>query len=134
MKIHVGWFALSVFAFGLQHLSATAPDAVERLYAIKERPKDKPFTVHIDRKDRVEEFVPFIPVVAYKMMVKFWPGPLTLIFNAKQGTVGIRMPDDEVAASIIDGERARGPVGAQRRGVGIDDPPSTGHLQPGGCR
>ncbi len=75
--------------------------AVERLYAIKERPKDKPFTVHIDRKDRVEEFVPFIPVVAYKMMVKFWPGPLTLIFNAKQGTVGIRMPDDEVAASII---------------------------------
>jgi len=75
--------------------------AVERLYAIKSRPKDKPFTIHIDRKDRVEEFVPQIPVSAYKLMSKFWPGPLTIIFNGRQGTVGIRMPDDEVAASII---------------------------------
>lgn len=75
--------------------------AVERLYTIKERSKDKPFTVHIDRKDRVEEFVPQIPVTAYKLMTKFWPGPLTIIFNAQQGTIGIRMPDDDVAASII---------------------------------
>jgi tRNA threonylcarbamoyl adenosine modification protein (Sua5/YciO/YrdC/YwlC family) len=84
-------------------------EAIDRLYKIKERPQDKPFSLHIDRKDRIEEFARNIPVLAYKLTERFWPGPLTVILKAKdQGTVGIRMPDNEIALEII--ELAKVPV------------------------
>ncbi len=75
---------------------------IERLFAIKERPKDKPFSLHIDKKESVEKFASAIPVSAYKLIDKFWPGPLTLILKAKdKGTIGVRMPDHEVALRLI---------------------------------
>jgi len=83
--------------------------AVERLCEIKQRPKDKPFSVHINEQMRVEEFVRAMPVSAYKLIDKFWPGPLTVILKAKnQGSIGIRMPDNEIALKVI--ELARVPV------------------------
>jgi tRNA threonylcarbamoyl adenosine modification protein (Sua5/YciO/YrdC/YwlC family) len=76
--------------------------AVDRLYEIKKRPKDKPFSVHIAKKDKVEDFARSIPISAYKLMDKFWPGPLTLILKAiKGGGVGLRMPDNEIALRVI---------------------------------
>lgn len=76
--------------------------AIERLYAIKSRPKEKPFSVHIDIKDKIEDFIQDIPGMAYKLMDKFWPGPLTLILRAKNNsTIGIRLPDDNIARAII---------------------------------
>ncbi len=76
--------------------------ALERLYDIKMRPKDKPFSVHIAEKSRVEDFAIAIPVSAYKLMDKFWPGPLTLILKSiRSGKVGLRMPDNEIALKII---------------------------------
>ncbi|MDD4980641.1 MAG: L-threonylcarbamoyladenylate synthase [Candidatus Omnitrophica bacterium] len=76
--------------------------AVKRLYAIKKRPQDKPFSLHIDKKEKIEEFTQDVPALAYKLMAKFWPGPLTLILKAKdKGTIGIRMPDDAVALKVI---------------------------------
>lgn len=76
--------------------------AVGKLYEIKQRPKDKPFTLHIDEKERIEEFALKAPVSAYKLIDKFWPGPLTLVLNSKKnGTIGIRMPDNEIALRII---------------------------------
>src|SRR3989338_6044202 len=75
---------------------------LDRLYEIKQRPKDKLFSVHIDGKLRIEEFARSIPTAAYKLADKFWPGPLTLILKSKDtGTVGLRMPDSEVALRII---------------------------------
>lgn len=83
--------------------------ALDRLYTIKERPRDKPFSVHIDEKERVEEYARMMPVAAYKLIDKFWPGPLTLLLPARErGTVGMRMPDDPVARMII--ARAGAPV------------------------
>src|SRR3989338_10069815 len=76
--------------------------ALERLYEIKQRPKDKPFSVHIEEKLKIEEFARSIPIAAYKLMDKFWPGPLTLILRSKDaGKVGLRMPDNEIALRII---------------------------------
>jgi tRNA threonylcarbamoyl adenosine modification protein (Sua5/YciO/YrdC/YwlC family) len=76
--------------------------ALERLYKIKKRPKDKPFSVHIDDKLRIEEFSRAIPIAAYKLIDKFWPGPLTVILRSKDmGTVGLRMPDDGIALGLI---------------------------------
>jgi len=76
--------------------------AIERLEHIKNRPKDKKFSLHIDSKERVEEFAKNIPVAAYKLMDKFWPGPLTLILKAMDdSTIGMRLPDDNIAVRII---------------------------------
>ena len=77
-------------------------DAMRRLNQIKERPKDKPFSLLIDKKETVEEYAKDIPISAYKLMEKFWPGPLTLVLKSKNnGTVGLRMPDNESALKII---------------------------------
>lgn len=82
--------------------AATNAAAVERLAQIKHRPKDKQFSLHIDSKEKVKDFVRFVPLAAYKLMDAFWPGPLTLVFKAKiEGTIGIRLPDDRVAQRII---------------------------------
>jgi tRNA threonylcarbamoyl adenosine modification protein (Sua5/YciO/YrdC/YwlC family) len=85
-------------------IAANALDkrAMDRLYEIKKRPKDKPFSLHIDEKIKIEQFAQEIPICAYKLINKFWPGPLTLVLQAKEkGTIGIRMPDNEVALRII---------------------------------
>jgi len=83
--------------------------AIERLYDIKKRPKDKPFSIHIAKKEKVDEFAFGVPVAAYKLMDKFWPGPLTLVLKTIKGsTVGLRMPDNEIASRII--SETNGPV------------------------
>lgn len=75
---------------------------LDRLYEIKQRLKNKFFSVHIEKKLRIEELARSIPVAAYKLVDKFWPGPLTLILKSKDiGTVGLRMPDNEIALQVI---------------------------------
>jgi len=76
--------------------------AIKRLSAIKMRPPEKPFSLHISRKEEIGEFARDIPVAAYKLIDRFWPGPLTVILPSKEGgTIGMRMPDHEVALRII---------------------------------
>jgi len=77
--------------------------AVERLYDIKERPKNKPFSLHIYKRETVDELARAVPVAAYKLMDRFWPGPLTLILKSRktEETIGMRMPDNEIAFKVI---------------------------------
>ncbi len=76
--------------------------AIERLYEIKGRPKDKPFSLHIAAKEKIRDFAIDIPIAAWKLIDRFWPGPLTIILKAKNNTtIGIRMPDDEIALRVI---------------------------------
>lgn len=78
------------------------PKAVERLKSIKGRPENKPFSLHIADKEAINGVVKDAPVAAYKLMERFWPGPLTLVFPAASGgTIGIRMPDDKTALKVI---------------------------------
>ncbi|MFH1396988.1 MAG: L-threonylcarbamoyladenylate synthase [Candidatus Omnitrophota bacterium] len=78
--------------------------AIDKLAEIKKRPKEKVFSLHIAQKERVEDFASGIPVPAYKLIDKFWPGPLTLVLKSigGPGSVGIRMPDDKIALRVID--------------------------------
>ena len=92
-------------------IAANALDkkALDRLYEIKKRPKDKPFALLIADKLKVEEFARGIPIAAYKLMHKFWPGPLTILLKAASGgKVGLRMSDNQIALKII--EQAAVPV------------------------
>ncbi len=77
--------------------------AIDRLCEIKRRPREKQFSLHIYKKESVEDWAQDIPVAAYKLMDKFWPGPLTLILKSKNNdTIGIRMPDNNIALKIIE--------------------------------
>ncbi|MFA5092611.1 MAG: L-threonylcarbamoyladenylate synthase [Candidatus Omnitrophota bacterium] len=76
--------------------------ALDKLYEIKQRPKDKPFAILIADMEKVNELASDISLVAYKLMRKFWPGPLTVLLKAKNGgKVGLRMPENRIALEVI---------------------------------
>lgn len=76
--------------------------AIHRLYQVKNRHEGKPFSVQVADKERVEELAINLAPAAYKLMDKFWPGPLTLILPARQGgSVGVRIPRNTIALRLI---------------------------------
>lgn len=92
--------------------NAKSDKAIEKIFQAKGRPTDNPLIIHIASIDQLHEFVEQIPETAKKLMDKFWPGPLTIIFNKKEGslsekatarlnTVAVRMPDHPVALALI---------------------------------
>lgn len=82
--------------------------ALDRLYAIKKRPKTKPFTIQIANFLQLTDYIDELPPELEIILREFWPGPLTIIINGKNGKVGLRMPDNKVALSII--EEAKVPL------------------------
>lgn len=95
-------------------LGANALDeqAAFRIYAAKGRPSDNPLIVHIAKTEDLCQIVKEIPAEARKLAEKFWPGPLTMIFQKKEivpygttgglDTVAVRMPNHPVALKMIE--------------------------------
>ncbi len=91
---------------------ATNPSSVARIYEVKGRPVDHPLIVHISSFVYLNQWVSVIPSYAILLADKFWPGPMTLIFKRSnlakdfvtggQDTVGIRIPNNPVALSLIE--------------------------------
>lgn len=77
--------------------------AYERLYEVKKRDKNKPFTIHISSAEMVKESGCSISESAGKLIKHYWPGPLTLILplDDKEGKLGFRLPDHPVALALI---------------------------------
>lgn len=76
--------------------------ALARLKELKGRPQDKPFSIHVADKNDVEKYATEILPRAYKVMEKFWPGPLTLVLSApNEKSVGLRMPKHDVALRLL---------------------------------
>jgi L-threonylcarbamoyladenylate synthase len=91
---------------------ASNEKAVSRIFEIKGRPLDHPVIVHISSTDQIEQWAVNIPKYAYSLAEKYWPGPMTLILNRSsnakdwitggQSTVGIRIPNHEIALSLLE--------------------------------
>lgn len=92
--------------------NATNDDAVLKIFEAKGRPSDNPLIIHISEREQLKGFVEEIPEKASLLMDKFWPGPLTIIFNKKEGalsdkataglsTVAVRMPEHPLALALI---------------------------------
>lgn len=89
----------------------TDSKAVEKIFLAKGRPQDNPLIVHIADIDDVKNVARDIPEAFYKLAEKFLPGPLTIILpkgdkvssavTAGRDTVGIRLPDNDIAREII---------------------------------
>lgn len=77
--------------------------AVERLYTLKNRSPESPFTVAIDDPDRaLKEYFITLPPFGYRLIEKFWPGPLTIIYYSLNGEkVGIRVPAHLATREIL---------------------------------
>jgi len=88
----------TVYGIGANYLKK---EAIERLYKVKKRPKNKPFTIHIATIDTVKEMGCEIPNIGELLIKEFWPGPLTLILKSKNGKLGFRMPKNTIAKSLI---------------------------------
>lgn len=94
-------------------LGANALDgaAVKKIFEAKGRPQDNPLIVHISDFDELEPLVAEVPEIARKLMEKFWPGPMTIIFKKSSAipdetsagleSVGIRMPSNLTARALI---------------------------------
>ena len=62
-----------------------SPAALDRIYTIKKRPLGKPLLVIVDTPERLRRIVGSIPPAGRRLMKKFWPGPLTILFPAASG-------------------------------------------------
>ena len=107
----------TVYGLGANALDA---EAVNRIFAAKERPAWDPIIVHISDEAMLGEVVQELPEAARKLMKAYWPGPLTLLLprtaavpdavTAGRPLVGVRMPAHPVALDVI--RRAGVPVAA----------------------
>lgn len=80
--------------------------AVQSVYDIKGRAFDKPLAIMISDLAMLDSVAADITEQARKLMRAFWPGPLTIVFKAKAGTlptVGVRFPDHPVPLNLIRG-------------------------------
>lgn len=99
----------TVYGIGANGLDA---NAVKKLYDIKQRPINKPISLLVSNMDMINKIAKDITKTEYKLMEKFFPGPLTIILKKKeiipdivtanQDTVGIRMPNGDVAKKLIE--------------------------------
>ncbi len=86
--------------------------AAERIYRAKGRPSDNPLILHISNKETLYKITDNVPIKAEKLIDKFWPGPLTIIFGKGKDvpykttggldTVAVRMPNHPVALAMIE--------------------------------
>ena len=113
-------------------------EAVAKIFIAKGRPGDNPLILHVASREQVEPLVEFISEEAEKVMKKFWPGPLTIIFKrsslvpdvitAGLDTVAIRMPNHPIASEFI---KASGvPIAAPSANTsGKPSPTEASHVQ-----
>ena len=99
----------TVYGIGADALNE---EAVKNIYIAKGRASDNPLIVHISNLEMLKDLVEEVGQVEQKLIDKFWPGPLTIVFNKKTivpdiitgglNTVAIRMPSGEIAKKIIE--------------------------------
>ena len=96
---------------------AFTPGAVTKLLAAKNRGRHMPVPVLIGEASTLAGLVLRVPPVARRLAEEFWPGGLTLVLEHAsslawdlgdaEGTVAVRLPDDELARDLL---RRTGPL------------------------
>ena len=112
----------TVYGIGANSLDKKA---IDRLYAVKKRPKNKPFTVHIAGFEALKDLKIVLSEHAERIIRKFWPGPLTIVaFNKKKEKIGLRMPSNKIALELI--SKADLPIVAPSANISGKKPPLSG--------
>ena len=98
----------TVYGVGADAFSA---EAVASLLAAKGRGREMPPPVLVPSVRTVDGLATDVPAWARDLIREFWPGPLTLVFKAQtslmwdlgetNGTVALRMPQDDIALAVL---------------------------------
>ena len=98
----------TVYGLGANGLDAAA---CKKIYEAKGRPSDNPLILHIGDISQLDIIVKSVPEKAKMIMDKFWPGPVTLVFEKKDivpdsvsgglKTVAVRFPSNKLARELI---------------------------------
>jgi L-threonylcarbamoyladenylate synthase len=90
---------------------ATNPQAVAAIFAAKGRPQDHPVIVHLADVSQLGHWAGEVPESARRLALRFWPGPLTMIFRRAsqvsdaitggQDSVGLRVPAHPIAQQLL---------------------------------
>ncbi len=107
----------TVYGLGADALNE---EAVKKIFEAKGRPLDNPVIVHVSNEEMLRLVTENIPEIAWKLISRFWPGPLTLVLKrsarlpditvAGLDTVAVRMPRHRVALRLI--EESERPIAA----------------------
>lgn len=105
----------SLYGLGADAFNAKA---VNRIFHIKQRPVNKPILVLIKDKDELDRLAALVPPAATAIMERFWPGRVSIVFQAKEGLsakltagtkkIGIRLPGHNIAYKLV--KAADGPI------------------------
>ncbi|OON98101.1 MAG: threonylcarbamoyl-AMP synthase [Epulopiscium sp. Nele67-Bin005] len=93
--------------------NALNSDAINKIFRAKGRPNDNPLIVHIASLEMLYTLVEEVSDDAQMLIDNFWPGPLTIIFDAKPNvvssnvqaglsTIAIRFPANEIMQKLIE--------------------------------
>ncbi|MDP2831541.1 MAG: L-threonylcarbamoyladenylate synthase, partial [Candidatus Omnitrophota bacterium] len=98
----------TVYGLGADALN---PVACAKIFQAKNRPLEDPLIVHIADKQDLFKVAREIYKITLDLINAFWPGPLTLVLKKQEAipdivtagsdTVAVRMPDHEIALSLI---------------------------------
>lgn len=81
---------------------ATNQEAVDRLFAIKERQKEKPVLVVVPDIDQLVEYIDWTPELD-TISQRYWPGALTVVANLREEhpfAVGVAAADNTLAFRV----------------------------------
>lgn len=88
------------------------PLALARLFEVKKRSASKPILTLVDEAGKLSSLVGVLPAVSNILMAEFWPGPLTLVMEGRDGlsplltgntgTVGVRISSHPLALKLVE--------------------------------
>ncbi len=91
--------------------NALDPQAVTKIFQVKNRPFFDPLIVHIGVLEQLEQLSKEIPAAARQLSQAFWPGPLTIVLpktnqipdllTAGLDTVAVRMPQHPLTLRLL---------------------------------
>lgn len=98
----------TVYGLGI---SMSVPESAQRIYQIKERDHTKALSFILSDVSQLDQVAVSITEVAWQLISRFWPGPLTLIFTKSKSvselftsgnqTVAVRVSSHTVARAIV---------------------------------
>jgi len=105
-----------IIAFPTETFYGLAADALneaalKKIFRVKKREEGKPLLLLIADKSWLKALVQNISPLAERLMDRFWPGPLTLVFNASPqlsplltadtGKIGVRLSPHPVTQALV---------------------------------
>lgn len=118
----------TVYGLGALAFNQTA---IESIYLAKDRPLEKAIPILIADAADLDQLADAVSARTRRLAARFWPGPVTLVVPKRASlpaavsathTVGVRVPDHEVARALL---RAAGPMAVSSANLSGQESPQT---------